>query len=99
MLMVASLASFAHDFEVNGIYYKVLSKEKLTCAVTYEGTSEYSAAYSGDVNIPAQVSYSGKVLNVTSISDYAFFECSGLTSVTIPDGITEIGSKAFSGCM
>ena len=33
---------------------------------------------------------------VTSIS--GAFGCSGLTSVTIPDGVTSIGSDAFSGC-
>ena len=32
------------------------------------------------------------------IGSYAFRGCSGLTSLTLPDGITEIGSSAFSGC-
>ena len=36
--------------------------------------------------------------DVTSIGDYAFYKCSGLTSVNIPSSVESIGSSAFSGC-
>ena len=36
--------------------------------------------------------------SVTSIGDYAFFECSSLTSVTISNSVTSIGYDAFAGC-
>ena len=35
---------------------------------------------------------------VTTISDWAFNGCSGLTSVTIPDSVTSIGNYAFQDC-
>lgn len=35
---------------------------------------------------------------VTSIGDYAFFNCTTLTSINIPDNVTSIGSSAFSYC-
>ena len=35
---------------------------------------------------------------MTSIGTYAFFECTGLTSVTIPDGVTSIGEGVFYSC-
>ena len=35
---------------------------------------------------------------VTAIGDYAFRNCTSLTSITIPDGVTSIGGAAFEGC-
>ena len=34
----------------------------------------------------------------TSIGKYAFYGCSGLTEITIPNSVTSIGELAFSGC-
>ena len=35
---------------------------------------------------------------VTNICSFAFFGCKNLTSVTIPEGVTSIGSYAFNAC-
>jgi hypothetical protein len=48
----------------------------------------------GAVSIPSAING----LPVTSIRDVAFYYCTSLTSVTIPDSVTSIGSAAFSYC-
>lgn len=35
---------------------------------------------------------------VTSIGDFAFEDCSSLSSISIPESVTSIGNDAFSGC-
>ncbi|QFQ11921.1 hypothetical protein C7Y71_002145 [Pseudoprevotella muciniphila] len=44
----------------------------------------------------------GATINIkegtTSIADYAFKGCSGLTSITIPNSVTSIGNHAFNDC-
>ena len=49
---------------------------------------------SGAVNIPSTIDG----LPVTSIGDEAFYNCTSLTSVTIPDSVTRIGDSAFEDC-
>ena len=54
--------------------------------------------YSGDadtVEIPAEIDGDA----VTRISNSAFWDCTSLTNITIPDSVTSIGERAFSGCI
>ena len=99
-LMIAAV-SFAHDFEAGGIYFNITSSSApYTVAVTYKGTyySEYKNEYTGSVTIPESVTNGGKTYRVTSIGSYAFYGCSGLTSITIPNSLTNIGDFAFCDC-
>ena len=48
----------------------------------------------GSITIPSKLG--GKP--VTSIGGWAFYDCSGLTSVEIPSCVTSIGAYAFHGC-
>ena len=99
MSMEASV-TFAHDFEVDGIYYNITSSEEATVAVTYKGDFpiSYSGEYTGNVVISETVAYDGKTYNVTSIGESAFAYCYGLTSITIGNNVTSIARLAFFGC-
>ena len=92
LFLMMAMLSFAHDFESGGIYYKITSSITMTVKVTSGDTQ-----YTGAVTIPSSVHYDGKTYSVTSIGDDAFWKCSGLTSVTIPNRVTSIGVDAFYG--
>ena len=58
----------------------------------------YSKDATSIIKVPATKNYVTIPNSVTSIEDYAFEDCSGLTSVTIPNSVTSIGYYAFEWC-
>jgi len=78
--------------EVDGIYYNV-DNNALTLSVTKNPNK-----YTGSVAIPTTVTIEGDSYQVTSIGSYAFYGCSELTAVLIPESITSIGDHAFADC-
>ena len=92
----------------DNIYDSGSCGENVTWTLTADGTLTISGTgamtdYTYDSRSPwySCRTYIKRVVmqqGVTSIGDHAFWDCSGLTSVTIPDGVTSIGDSAFSGC-
>ena len=101
--LIVTATLWAHDFEVDGIYYNFLNGNAVE--VTYPNDDRWGTygapidypGYSGDVVIPDSVIYNGKTYQVTSIGNSAFYD-SSLTSVTIGNNVTSIGQEAFRKC-
>ena len=89
------LAVSAYSAYIGGIYYDFYNYSS-EAWVTHD--DDYNSYYSGVVNIPNKVTYNGKTYKVTCIGKEAFYGCSGLTSITIPNSVTLIEEGAFDGC-
>lgn len=99
LLLLAAATAGAHDFEVDGIYYNITGDNE--AEVTYKGDYYYTDnnRYTGEVTIPKTVTEDGVTFAVTSIGDYAFWQCSGMTGLTIASSVTSIGDDALYGCV
>ena len=50
---------------------------------------------SGSVTVPASVEYEGKQYTVTALDEFAFYDMSGITSLSLPEGLTSMGRYAL----
>lgn len=54
--------------------------------------------YFGELVIPSSVKHAGIEYAVTSIGERAFYECTALQNITLPNTIVSIGDYSFHGC-
>lgn len=87
-------SALAYDFQLDGIYYTIISESNKTVEVSRNKDN----LYTGDLTIPSQVTKYGVTYTVTRIGDYCFLDCAKLQSVNIPETIDSICYYAFIGC-
>ncbi|MGP1463754.1 leucine-rich repeat protein [Tannerella sp.] len=109
MIATGTVQAKQYDFKYNGLYYKVTKK---TGVISYDvkvvpenvDAPYYSAGNkpTGAVTIPKnftrEVGSFIRTYDVTEIGEWAFYECDGITSVTIPNSVKTIGEWAFLRC-
>lgn len=89
ILGLTALISKAQTTIVDGVVYE------------FNATTAMVIGYNDDItnaDIKSSVVYNGIEYTVTEICDKAFFQCEGMTKVTIPYTITSIGNYSFARC-
>ena len=100
---------YAYDFSAvcstgQTLYYNITDDTNHYVELVAPGETGYSGwsgftRPTGTIVLPESVQNSGVTYTVTTIGDYAFYYCRGLTgSLTIPSSVTTIGNYAFAFC-
>ncbi|EPC4009196.1 leucine-rich repeat protein, partial [Flavobacterium psychrophilum] len=92
-LILIPFLGIAQDFTANRINYTITSS---TAPFTVSVTENPN--FSGAAEIPETVAYNSENYIVTAIGESAFVHCNNLTSVTIPNSVTDIENGAFFSC-
>lgn len=85
---MTTLPSWAEDYTRDGIIYNL---DKSTKTATVKRLEDKSAT-------SAEIRSYAAGCKVVSIEEWAFVDCSSLTSINIPSSINSIGSDAFFYC-
>jgi hypothetical protein len=83
----------SQNFNYNGINYEV------TDAVNFYVKVGSNSSFNGVATIPETVNYNSQNYTVKAIGDSAFYQCTGITDVILPNTITSIGYAAFYRCL
>ena len=94
LALFATFAVWAKTETVDGITWTYTIKDDSKAEVANGTNTAIPPDTTGAIVIPAMLGDKP----VTSIGNYAFRNCRGLTSVTIPRSVTSIGNYAFDGC-
>ncbi|MBO7490090.1 MAG: leucine-rich repeat domain-containing protein [Bacteroidales bacterium] len=95
MFCIPAAVSAQELFTVGGIVYSITPGQTVEVQPYYNLLNN---PYSGAVSIPQTVEYDGTVYTVTALGEMAFESCTGVTSLTLPATIRNIGSYCFYNC-
>ena len=91
LLALMAIAGGAQTFTVDDLSYTVTDADAKTVSV------KKTDATTGELVIPSSVTYEEETYAVTAIENNGF-AFTGITSITIPSSILNVGNQAFNDC-
>lgn len=91
-LVVSTGQTLYFDTVPGGV--KVVYPHAGSFASAWEGYSRPT----GDLSIPSAVVWQGITRQVLEVAPGAFYDCNGITSLSLDHGIATLGNSAFRGC-
>ena len=91
VILFPCIRAKAVDFSIDGLNYNIISETDRTIELTM-------GSYKGNITIPKKLIRNGYTYTVIRIGNKAFYDCSGLSTVSIPNSVTSIGDYAFHFC-
>lgn len=87
-----------YDFECDGLYYNIVSKDEMTCEVAcnLDPTTEKTRYKFEELEIPETVTYDSMTYTVVGVESAAF-QYAILKKITLPESITYL-DHGFVGC-
>ena len=92
LLLITILAQATGFDTINGLKYLIDTEKNEATLVAND------PVYSGDFIVPEKITSYGKDYPVTALGNNCFYNCSGLTSITIPSSVTSFGNNCFYYC-
>ncbi|MBQ8867002.1 MAG: leucine-rich repeat protein [Bacteroidaceae bacterium] len=105
LLCCSVKTALAYDFEVDGIYYNVLSEKQKAVEVTYRDSTDtpgpgessrtmtIKSDYAGDITIPSEVNHNGVNYVVKRIGNFAFFSGKIMIRVMMGDRLSSVDKE------
>lgn len=104
MAVLLPQTAIAYDFSAvspsgHTLWYSIYySGTTVSVVPQFTSSPYYTTKPIGDVIVPETVEFNGVSYTVERIGEYAFYNCSGITSISLPSTILSIEQYAFYGC-
>ncbi|MDE7439570.1 MAG: leucine-rich repeat domain-containing protein [Clostridia bacterium] len=87
-----------NDVADNGCIYTIVDGIRYSIKDGYATVTRQQSSISGDIIIQQTITYKDTEYRVGTIAEYAFLQCGGVESITIPDTVTRFEAYSFINC-